>query len=48
MTHSWGDRATFKGHVVNKGPVESKPFQYEWLIDGTRRSRGTHAALKPK
>ena len=47
-THSWGDRATFKGHVVNKGPVESKPFQYEWLIDGTRRSRGTHAALKPK
>jgi len=24
-----GTRATFKGHVVNKGPVEGKPFRYE-------------------
>jgi len=42
-----GTRATFKGHVVNKGPVESKPFRFEWLIDGAREAGDTHRALKP-
>ena len=42
-----GTRTTFKAHVVNKGPVGSKPFKYEWLIDGKRVSKGTHDALKP-
>jgi hypothetical protein len=43
-----GTKATFKGHVVNKGPVASKPFAYEWLIDGTTKAKGTHAALDPR
>ena len=42
-----GTKATFKAHVVNKGPVGSKPFTYEWLIDGKRKARGKHAALNP-
>ena len=41
-----GTKTTFKAHVVNKGPVKSKPFKYEWLIDGKRVAKGTHKALK--
>jgi len=42
-----GTKTTFKAHVVNKGPVVSNPFKYEWLIDGKRVGKGTHKALKP-
>lgn len=42
-----GTQATFKGHVMNKGPVKSKPFKYEWLIDGKRKARGAHKAIGP-
>jgi len=41
-----GMAATFKGHVVNKGPVESAPFEYEWSIDGKREAGGTSRGLK--
>jgi hypothetical protein len=42
-----GTKTTFKAHVVNKGPVASKPFKYEWRIDGRSVNRGTHMALDP-
>jgi hypothetical protein len=42
-----GTKTTFKAHVVNKGPVESKPFKYEWLIDGKRVKSNKSKALKP-
>jgi hypothetical protein len=42
-----GTKATFKAHVVNKGPVASKPFRYEWLMDGKADGQGTHDALPP-
>jgi len=41
-----GTKATFKGHIVNKGPVESRPFKYEWLIDGKKKAGETHKGLK--
>jgi hypothetical protein len=43
-----GTKASFKGHVMNKGTVESKPFKYEWLIDGKVLDKGSHKGiLKP-
>jgi hypothetical protein len=42
-----GTKTTFKAHVVNKGTVESKPFAFEWLIDGKKKGKGNSAALKP-
>lgn len=42
-----GTKATFKAHVVNKGPVASKAFAYEWLIDDRTKAKGTHDALEP-
>ena len=43
-----GAKATFKAHVVNKGPVASKPFRYAWLIDGKEKAAGRHAAIHPR
>jgi hypothetical protein len=42
-----GTKATFKAHVVNKGPVASKAFRFEWLIDDKPIAQGTHDALPP-
>ena len=42
-----GTKATFKAHIVNKGPVASKPFKYEFLIDGKTIGGGQHDGLKP-
>ena len=42
-----GTKATFIAHVVNKGTVTSKPFKYEWLIDGKIKNKGNFDALRP-
>jgi hypothetical protein len=42
-----GTKATFKAHVVNKGPLASKSFRYEFLMDGKKIGGGHHIGLKP-
>ena len=42
-----GEVVTFTAHIVNKGTLDSPPFDYEWTIDGVEVLSGTVPALAP-